>query len=188
MSLQSNDDPADTIDQLRARANEAERLAAVRDASLKEIAKYARDLHCQIADLADDAHTLFKTKPYPAEGLRYVTERMNRLADTLTRTAIGYANARTEDMPYPNILDELAAHGWIARPDRELDGTLPPLHPAELGDARGYRRGFARGARTLTLWFTRPDCVAYAHSGTRGRLHTAAEVRAVISGRSDFDS
>lgn len=116
-------------EQLRTRADQAERLAALRNASLREIAEHAWGLWCQIADLN--------------------------------------------------------ANGWTARPDRDLDGTLPPLPPAELGDSRAYRPGFARGAPTLTLWFTSPDYLAYAHSGVRGRFYTTDEIRAVITGRPD---
>lgn len=70
---------------------------------------------------------------------------MNRLADTMARAAAGYTGARAKDMAYPRILDDLAAHGWADRPDHELDGTLPPIPSAELGERRGYRRGWVRG-------------------------------------------
>lgn len=169
------------VERLRARAAEAERLAALRNASLEEIAGYAENLRIYVADFTDDSYTQFSAKSYPPKGLRFVTERLNCLADTLARAAAGYSHARSEDMDCPRIVDDLAAHGWISRPDRKLDGTLPPLPLDELRDARGYRRGFARGAATLTLWFTSPDSLAYAESSAHGTLQTAAEVRAVIS-------
>ncbi|WP_116200888.1 hypothetical protein [Amycolatopsis circi] len=170
------------VEQLRARTSEAERLAALRNASLEEITVYAEKLRIYVADFTDDSYTQFSAKSYPPEGLRYVTERVNRLAELLARAAAGYAHAHSKDMDCPRIADDLAAHGWISRPDRTLDGTLPPLPLDKLRDARGYRRGFARGAETLTLWFTCPDSLAYAKSSARGALRTAAEVRAVISG------
>ncbi|EHR52351.1 hypothetical protein SacmaDRAFT_4158 [Saccharomonospora marina XMU15] len=171
-------------DRNRARADAAEGLAALRAASLAELAAYAEELRCQVADLTDDAHTLFKATPYPPDGLRYVTARMNRLADTMARAAAGYTGARAKDMAYPRILDDLAAHGWAARPDHELDGTLPPIPSAELGERRGYRRGWVRDGHTLTLWFTGPHALAYADSSERGRLFETTEVRAVITGES----
>ncbi|GAA1026163.1 MULTISPECIES: hypothetical protein [Amycolatopsis] len=167
------------VEQLRVRTAAAERLAAPRNASLEEIADYAENLRIYIADFANDSYTQFT---YPPKGLRYVTERVNHLAEALARAAAGYAHARSEDMDCPRIADDLAAQGWISRPDRTLDGTLPPIPLDELRDVRGYRRGFARGAETLTLWFTSPDSLAYAKSSTRGTLRTAADVRAVISG------
>lgn len=110
-------------EQLRLRLEDAERLASLRDASLNELSDYAGKLRCQIADLADDLHAEFPNKPYPPEGLRYVTDRVNRLADTLARAAAGYVGARSEDMDYPQILDDLAAHGWISLPDHKLTGA-----------------------------------------------------------------
>ncbi|RBM17398.1 hypothetical protein DI005_22170 [Prauserella sp. PE36] len=171
-------------DRQRARADAAEGLAALRAASLAELAAYAEELRCQVADLTDDAHTLYKATPYPPDGLRDVTARMNRLADTMARAAAGSTGARAKDMAYPRILDDLAAHGWAARPDHELDGTLPPIPSAELSERRGYRRGWVRDGHTLTLWFTGPHALAYADSSERGRLFETTEVRAVIAGES----
>ncbi|GAA1027168.1 hypothetical protein GCM10009565_48070 [Amycolatopsis albidoflavus] len=185
MSPHADNDPTvpnlAQIEQLRVRAADAEQLAAVRQASLEEIAGFAEDLRIQVADFIDDANTLFRAKPYPPKGLRYVTERMNLLADTMARVTAGYTHARSEDMEYPQIIDDLAAHGWVSRPDRELDGALPPVPLDELGNAHGYRRGFTRGSETLTLWFTGPEYLAYANSSTRCTLRTAADIRAAIS-------
>jgi hypothetical protein len=169
------------IDRLRTQLDTLERLADARDASLQEIAKHAEDLRCQTADLTDDAHTQFADKPYPPGGLRYVTERVSRLADTMARAADGYAGARADDMHYPDVLSDLAEHGWKPRPDRALDGTLPPIPITELADRRGYRRGFARGAGRLTLWFTSPQTLAYARSDRLGYVNTVADVRTAIT-------
>ncbi|MFE3173082.1 hypothetical protein ACFXPA_35400 [Amycolatopsis sp. NPDC059090] len=168
-------DPA-KVEQLRARAAEAEQLAVLRNASLEEVAGYAEQLRIYVADFTDDSYTQFRATSYPPKGPHDVTERMNSLAETLARAAAGYAHARSKDIDCPRIADDLAARGWISRPDR----TLPPLD--ELRDARGYRRGCVRGAETLTLWFTSPGSLAYAKSSAHGTLRTAAEVRAVISG------
>lgn len=183
MNQHTEHDPLAEADRNRARADAAEGLAALRAASLAELAAYAEELRCQVADLTDDAHTLFTDKPYPPDGLRYVTARINRLADTLARAAAGYTSAHAEDMAFPYNLDELTAHGWWALSDHELDGTLPPLPPTELDERRGYRRGWIRDGRTLMLWFTGPHALAYAHSSLRGRLYETAEVYAVITAR-----
>src|SRR5690606_11658145 len=139
------------VDRERARADAAEGLARLRGASLDELADLAGELRCQVADLTDDAHS---SNPIPPDRLRNVTARLSRLADTLSRAARGYAGARATDMVYPRIFEDLDEHGWTARPDRDLDGTLPPVPISELGERRGYRRGWRRGFQTITLWFT----------------------------------
>jgi hypothetical protein len=57
---------------------------------------------------------------------------MNGLANTLSRAARGYSGARTTDMIYPTVDEDLRAHGWTPRPDRGLDGVLPPIPITEL--------------------------------------------------------
>jgi hypothetical protein len=106
---------------------------------------------------------------------------MSNLADTLSRAAHGYTGARATDMLYPGIDGDLAAHQWNPRPDRELDGTLPPIPITELGEKRGYRRGWHRGQQQITLWFTGPDCLAYAQADGHGRLADVDQVRALVT-------
>ncbi|PXY25434.1 hypothetical protein [Prauserella muralis] len=190
MSRHADHDPVTAArthaDRERARADAAGGLAKLQAASLAEMARYAEELRCQISDLTTDAHTLCRCSPYPPDGLRYVTERMARMADTMARAAAGYARARESDMAYPTILADLEAHGWIARPDHELDGILPPIPITELRrENRGYRRGWSRGTQTLTFWFTGPYALAYAHASGRGRLHDTTEVHAVITSSPD---
>ncbi|WP_433470633.1 hypothetical protein [Saccharomonospora azurea] len=165
-------------DRERARADAGEGLARLRGASLDELADLAEEVRCQVADLTDDA---LGSNPIPRDRLRNVTARLSRLADTLSRAARGYAGARATDMVYPRIFEDLDEHGWTARPDRDLDGTLPPVPISELVDRRGYRRGWRRGFQTITLWFTGPYSLAYGTASGHGRLWTTQEVKAVIT-------
>ena len=164
----------------RARADSVEALSRVQAASLAELAGHANELRCQVADLADDA---LSSNPMPIRGLRNVMGRVSGLADTLSRAANGYARARTTDMLYPAVTNDLCAHDWVPRPDRGLDGTLPPIPVSELGERRGYARGWHRGPQWITLWFTGPDAFAYADSSDHGRLTSVDAVRAVITSR-----
>lgn len=95
----------------------------------------------------------------------------------------GYSGARTTDMIYPTVDDDLRAHGWTPRPDQGLYGVLPPIPITELGDRRGYARGWHRGPQWITLWFTGPCALAYADSSDHGRLTDVDAVRAVITSR-----
>lgn len=165
-------------DRERARADAGEGLARLRAASLDELAGLAEEVRCQVDDLTDDAHS---SRPMPQQGLRNVTARLSRLADTLSRAARGYAGARATDMAYPRLFEDLDEHGWTALPDRDLDGTLPPIPISELGDHSGYRRGWRRGFQTITLWFTGPCSLAYGAASGHGRLWTTQEVKAVIT-------
>lgn len=165
-------------DSERARADAAEGVSRLQAASLAELARLAEDVRCLVADLTDDAHS---SQPIPPDRLRRFTAQLNERADTLARAATGYADARATDMAYPSIHADLDAHGWTPRPDRDLDGTLPPIPITELSDRRGYRRGWQRGAEWITLWFTGPHGLAYAESSRYGRLCEAREVRAVIT-------
>lgn len=106
-----------------------------------------------------------------AKGLRNVTGRMSGLADTLSRAADGYSGARTTDMVDLDVDKDLREHKWTPRPDRGLDGTLPPIPITELRDRRGYARGWHRGPQWITLWFTSPYSFAYADSSDHGRHH-----------------
>jgi hypothetical protein len=178
-------DEAITVDALRAelereraRADAVEAINRVQAGSLASLATLGENLRCQVADLHDDA---LSSSPMPVQGLRNVTGRMNGLADTLSRAARGYAGARTTDMLYPTVDDDLRAHRWTPRPDRGLDGTLPPIPITELGDIRGYARGWHRGPQWITVWFTGPTALAYADSSDHGRLTTVDAVRAVIT-------
>ncbi|WP_338600546.1 hypothetical protein [Saccharopolyspora sp. SCSIO 74807] len=180
--MNNHDNAADMVaeaDRERARADAGEGLARLRGASLDELASLAGELRCQVDDLTDDAHS---SNPIPPDRLRNVTARLSRLADTLSRAARGYAGARATDMAYPRVFEDLDEHGWTARPDRDLDGTLPPIPISELGDNhRGYRRGWRRGDQTITLWFTGPYSLAYGAASGHGRLWTVQEVKAVIT-------
>ncbi len=166
------------LDRERARADSVEALSRVQAASLAELAKLAGELRCQVSDLADDA---LSSKPMPVHGLRNVTGRMDGLAVTVSRAASGYAGARTTDMLYPTVDDDLRAHEWTPRPDRGLDGVLPPIPITEFGDIRGYARGWHRGPQWITLWFTGPTALVYADSSDHGRLTSVDAVRAVIT-------
>jgi hypothetical protein len=117
----------------------------------------------------------------PIRGLRNVTGRMNGLADTLSRATRGYAGARTTDMLYPTVVEDLRTHRWTPRPDRGLDGALPPIPITELPNRRGYARGWHRGPQWITLWFTGPNALAYANSNDHGRLTSVDALRAVIT-------
>ncbi|TCO49657.1 hypothetical protein [Actinocrispum wychmicini] len=162
----------------RARADSFEAINRVQAASLAELAKRAANLRCQVADLADDA---LSSKPMPIQGLRNVTGRTSGLAESLSRSAHGYAGARTTDMLYPTVDDDLRAHNWTPRPDRGLDGTLPPIPISEMGDRRGYARGWHRGPQWITLWFTGPTALAYGDSSDHGQLTSVDAMRAVIT-------
>lgn len=165
-------------DRQRARAEDADHLARQQAASLVELAARAEELRCEVADLADNSHS---HQPMPAHGLRAITTRLERRADTLARTAQGYTAAQSTDMTYPRLHDDLDAHGWSPRPAQALAGLLPPIPITELPQRRGYRRGWQRGPRQLTVWFTSPDTLAYATASEHGRLLTADEVHAVIT-------
>lgn len=166
------------LDQERARADSVEALSRIQAASLAELAALAAELRCQVANLADDA---LSAKPMPVRGLRNVTGRMVGLAESLSRTAHAYAGARTTDMLYPTVAEDLRAHKWMPRPDQGLDGALPPVPASEMGGFRGYARGWHRGPQWITLWFTGPCALAYADSSDHGRLTSAEAVRAVIT-------
>ncbi len=168
------------LDRERARAAALETVNRVQAASLTGVARLAAELRCQVADLHDDA---LSSRPMPVAGLRNVTGRMNGLADILSRAARGYSGARTTDMIYPTIDDDLRAHGWTPRPDQGLDGVLPPIPITELGDRHGYARGWHRGPQWITVWFTGPYALAYANSSDHGRLTDVDTVRAVITSR-----
>jgi hypothetical protein len=168
------------LERERARAESLETVNRVQAGSLTGLARLAEELRCQVADLHDDA---LSSRPMPVQGLRNVTGRMDGLADTLSRAARGYSGARTSDMIYPTVDDDLRAHGWTPRPDRGLDGVLPPIPITELGDRRGYARGWHRGSQWITLWFTGPCALAYADSSDNGRLTDVDAVRAVITSR-----
>ncbi|MEV6236764.1 hypothetical protein [Lentzea sp. NPDC051838] len=149
-------------------------------ASLTSLAGLAGNLRCQVADLHDDT---LGSQPTSAMGLRNVTGRMSGLADTLSRAAGGYSGARTTDMVYLAVDEDLREYKWTPRPDRGLDGTLPPIPITELSDRRGYARGWHRGPQWITLWFTSPYSFAYADCSDHGRLTEADAVRAVITSR-----
>jgi len=168
------------LDRERARADALETVNRVQAGSLTSLARLADELRCQVADLHDDA---LSSNPMAVPGLRNVTGRMDGLAETLSRAARGYSGARTTDMIYPTVDDDLRAHGWTPRPDRGLDGVLPPIPITELGDRRGYARGWHRGPQWITLWFTGPSALAYADSSDHGRLTDVDAVRAVITSR-----
>lgn len=168
------------LDRERTRAAALETVNRVQAASLTSLARLAAELRCQVADLHDDA---LSSRPMPVQGLRNVTGRMNGLADTLSRAARGYSGARTTDMIYPTIDDDLRAHRWTPRPDRGLDGVLPPTPITELSDRRGYARGWHRGPQWITLWFTGPCALVYAEGSDHGRLTDVDTVRAVITSR-----
>lgn len=180
-------DHSTTLDALRveldrecARAESLETVNRVQASSLTNLAQLAEELRCQVADVHDDA---LSSHPMPVQGLRNVTGRMDGLAETLSRAARGYSGARTTDMIYPTVDDDLRAHQWTPRPDRGLDGVLPPIPITELGDRRGYARGWHRGPQWITLWFTGPCALAYADSSDHGRLTDVDAVRAVITSR-----
>jgi hypothetical protein len=173
------------LERERARADSFEAINRVQAAGLAELAAFAGELRCQVADLADDA---LSSKPMPVQGLRNVTGRMNGLAETLSRAARGYAGARTTDMLYPTVDDDLSAHKWTPRPDRGLDGTLPPIPIAEMGEIRGYARGWHRGPQWITLWFTGPTALAYGDSSDHGRLTSVDAMRAVITSASSLSA
>lgn len=164
----------------RTRADSAEALSRVQAKSLAELVRHASELRCQVADLVDD---VLSSNPMPIRGLRNVMGRISGLANTLSRAANGYAGARTTDMLYPTVANDLRAHGWVPRPDRGLDGALPPIPVSELGERRGYPRGWHRGPQWITLWFTGPDAFAYADSSDHGRLTSVDAIRAVITSR-----
>lgn len=168
------------LDRERARADSMETLSRVQAASLHDLSRLAEELRCQVADLHDDA---LSSNPMPVHGLRNVTGRMNGLAETCSRAAHGYAGARTTDMLYPTVDDDLRAHRWTPRPDGGLDGVLPPIPITELPDRRGYARGWHRGPQWITLWLTGPCALAYADSSDHGRLTDVDAIRAVITSR-----
>ncbi|MEV6242708.1 hypothetical protein [Lentzea sp. NPDC051838] len=147
-------------------------------ASLTSLSDLAGELRCQVADLHDNA---LSSQPMPLKGLRSVTGRMSGLADSLSRAAHGYSGARTTDMIYPTIDEDLREHKWTPRPNRGLDGTLPPVPIAELADRRGYARGWHRGPQWITLWFTSPCSFAFADSSDHGRLTDVDGIRAVVT-------
>ncbi|WP_156093628.1 hypothetical protein [Lentzea aerocolonigenes] len=107
---------------------------------------------------------------------------MNGLAQTLSRAAHGYTGARTTDMLYRTVDDDLRSHNWTPRPDQGLQGVLPPIPISEIGDGvRGFTRGWHRGPQWITLWFTSPTTIAYADSSDHGRLPDVDAVHAVIT-------
>ena len=173
------------LDRERARAEAMEALSRVQAESLTDLARLAEEIRCQVADLHDDA---LSSSPMPVDGLRNVTGRMDGLADTLSRAARGYAGARTTDMLYPDVAEDLCEHQWTPRPDRGLDGVLPPIPITELPDRRGYARGWHRGPQWITLWFTGPCALAYVDSSDHGRLTDVDAVRAVITSRQQLSA
>lgn len=166
------------LDKERERVRSLEAVNRLQVASLTGLASLAGKLRCQTADLHDDS---LSSQPMSVKGLRNVTGRMSGLADTLSRAAHGYSDARTTDMIYPAIDEDLRAHKWTPRPDSGLDGTLPPVPITELADRRGYARGWHRGPEWITLWFTSPYSFAFADSSDHGRLIDADTVRAAIT-------
>ncbi|MCO1575561.1 hypothetical protein M8C13_07290 [Crossiella sp. SN42] len=166
------------FDRERARTRSLETVNRVQAGSITSLAGLAEELRCQVADLHDDA---LSAHPMPVQRLRNVTGRMNGLARTLSRAARGYSGARTTDMMYLTVDGDLRAHGWTPRPDRGLDGVLPPIPITELGDRRGDTRGWHRGPQWITLWFTGPCALAYADSSDHGRLTDVDAVRVVIT-------
>ncbi|MCP2244621.1 hypothetical protein LX86_003351 [Lentzea aerocolonigenes] len=163
----------------RARADSFEMVNRAQAASLLELAALSAELRCQVADLADDA---LSSEPVPPQRLRNVTGRMNGLAQTLSRAAHGYTGARTTDMLYRTVDDDLRSHNWTPRPDQGLQGVLPPIPISEIGDGvRGFTRGWHRGPQWITLWFTSPTTIAYADSSDHGRLPDVDAVHAVIT-------
>ena len=168
------------LEKERERVRALEAVNRLQTASLTTLSDLAENLRCQVADLHDNA---LSSQPIPVKGLRNVMGRMNGLADTLSRAAHGYSGIRTTDMIYPAIDDDLREHKWTPRPDRGLDGTLPPVPITGLADRRGYARGWHRGPQWITLWFTSPCSFAFADSSDHGRLTEADAVRAVITSR-----
>lgn len=166
------------LEKERERVRSLETVNRLQAASLTSLSDLAGKLRCQVADLHDDT---LSSKPMSAKGLRNVTGRMSGLADTLSRAASGYSGVRTTDMIYPTVDDDLRAHRWTPRPDRGLDGVLPPVPITELLDRRGYARGWHRGPQWITLWFTSPSSFAFADSSDHGRLNDADTVRVLIT-------
>jgi hypothetical protein len=141
----------------RARADSLEQVNRVQAAALAAVARSAEELRCLVADLHDD---VLSANPMPVRGLRDVTGRMDGLAGTLSRAARGYAGARSSDIVYPELEQDLVRGSWTPRPDRGLDGVLPPIPVQEMGQRRGYARGWHRGPQWITLWFTGPCAFA----------------------------
>lgn len=168
------------LEKERERVRSLEAVNRLQSASLTSLSDLAGKLRCQVADLHDDT---LSSQPMSAKGLRNVTGRMSGLADTLSRAAHGYSGARTTDMIYTAIDEDLHAHKWTPRPDRGLDGTLPPISITELADRRGYARGWHRGPQWITLWFTSPCSFVFADSSNHGRLTDVDAIRAVITSR-----
>lgn len=166
------------LDKERERIRSLETVNQLQAASLTSLADLAGKLRCQVADLHDDT---LSSQPMSAKGLRNFTGRMSGLADTLSRAAHGYSGARTTDMIYPDIDEDLGAYKWTPRPDRGLDGTLPPVSITERADRREYARGWHRGPQWITLWFTSPCSFAFVESSDHGRLTDTDTVRAVIT-------
>lgn len=164
----------------RERVRSLEAVNRLQAASLTSLSDLSGKLRCQVADLLDDA---LSSQPVPVKRLRNVMGRMNGLADTLSRAASGYSGVRTTDMIYPTVDEDLRVHRWTPRPDRGLDGVLPPVLITELADRRGYARGWHRGPQWITLWFTSPSSFAFADSSDHGRLTDADTVRALITSR-----
>jgi hypothetical protein len=150
----------------------------VQATALTAVAKLAEELRCQVADLHDD---VLSANPMPVRGLRDVTGWMDGLATSLSRGARGYAGARSSDMVYLELERDLLRGSWEPRPDRGLDGHLPPVPVQELSESRGYARGWHCGPQWITLWLTGPCAFAYAESSDHGRLADADAVRAVIT-------
>jgi len=63
----------------------------------------------------------------------------------------------------------------------ELAARAGELPISEMGDRRGYARGWHRGPQWITLWFTGPTALAYGDSSDHGRLTSVDAIRAVIT-------
>ena len=170
MQEQSEDDSAE-------RVGSTEEIARLHALALAELAAMAEELRCYAADLSDEVHRGRLNPNY----LRPTSATINDLADRLARASEGYREVRASDMLYPAILEDLETHRWEPRPDRDLDGTIPPVPVTELGASLGYRRGWRRGTQTITLWFTAPGAIAYGTASGHGRLGSTKELRAVIA-------
>jgi hypothetical protein len=153
----------------------AERIGALQHDSLTELADRGVVLGDSIRDLAD----LLNDGVVDEAQLRAVFGELAGVGTDLEIRARGYREVRATDIVYPRILDELSIHGWAERPLPGLSVLLPPVPLSELGQARGLRRGWQRGAAELALWFSAPTAIVYG-VGLGGPLFTLEAIRGAI--------
>ncbi|MEU7480487.1 hypothetical protein AB0A63_31230 [Lentzea sp. NPDC042327] len=129
-----------------------------------DLERQAHEVRCRVADLLDNQ---VSSRPLGTKVVADLLARIEYLASVLGRSITGYGQALPQDQPWPEIFHELDVNGWREQDPRETDGHVTIAPSSKIGDRpRGRRRVFKRCDQQIMVFFTAPDVVAHAWTGT----------------------